>query len=172
MTLACLFTPDRLIEEFHNLLVCWDFHTPQCLEVADSRNGPKNKKHPVRKQPTRKCLVNEKGYSTMHRLGQPDRKATGTQITIPYTCGEQKNISECIASSTYRSRRPHWIAPTDPKTGKGPDDGRLCMILCIALLGAWEIENRGLIDRLVGRCRYTRCNGVVKIVACAGLRGT
>ena len=39
-----------------------------------------------------KCLVDERGQQSMARVVRADRKATVTQITTLYNCGEQKSM--------------------------------------------------------------------------------
>lgn len=50
----------------------------------------------------RKCLVDEKGQQRISRMVESDRKASVTQITTLYNCGEQKTISERTARRTLR----------------------------------------------------------------------
>ena len=51
----------------------------------------RKKKNPVSRQ---KCHVDKRGQQRIARLVRGDRKATVTQITALYNCGEQKGITE------------------------------------------------------------------------------
>lgn len=90
LIMACLFVPDRLVWAFHNMLICWDFHT--WLSLGITANGLKKRKHPMSGSSwSVKCLVDARVQRRMARLL---RAATLTQITrqLCFSQSMQKSI--------------------------------------------------------------------------------